>query len=44
MDFDTERKFLLVKERLDALHLPTIFPNECVDLLHRLVGMVQSTQ
>lgn len=30
MDFDKERKFFQVKERLDALRLSTVFPEECV--------------
>jgi hypothetical protein len=44
MNFDAEKKFLYVKEKLDALRLPTVFPAECVPLLYSLVNIVFSSE
>lgn len=40
MNFDTEKKYLLVKEKLDFLRLPTVFPTEATALLYSLINLV----
>lgn len=40
MDFDIERKYLEVKQKLDSLHLPTVFPVEVIPLLSNLLNLV----
>jgi hypothetical protein len=44
MNFDTEKKFLYVKEKLDGMRLPTVFPAECVPLLYSLMNLIPSSE